>query len=72
MLERVQDALGDKGGKGGCGCHKDIQGTGLIISGTEGGGESPAGGPGFHGRVAVKLMQRESRNGGEVIVKSGC
>lgn len=30
-----------------------------------------AGGPGFHGRVAMKLMQRESRNGDEVIAKSG-
>ena len=41
-----------QGNKGGC--YKGHQRAGLGGS---------AGGPGFHGTVAVKLTQRESRNG---------
>lgn len=53
--------LWDKGTKGAV--TKVISGKVLL-----GGGS--AGGPGFYGTVAVKLMQRESRNGDEVIAKS--
>ena len=49
--------------KGTGGCYKGHQREGVW------GGS--AGGPGFHGRVAVKLMHRESRNGDEVIAESG-
>lgn len=44
---------------------------GLLQRSSAGRCVGSAGGPGFHGRVAVKLMHRESRNGDEVIAKSG-
>lgn len=48
-----------QGNKGGC--YKGHQWAGLGGS---------AGGPGFHGTVAVKLTQRESRNGDAVRAQS--
>ena len=38
---------------------------GLLQRSSAGRCVGSAGGPGFHGRVAVKLMHRESRNGDE-------
>lgn len=62
MLGSLHDAIRGQGKVGGC-----YEGHQQVDRGRE----SAACGPGVYGIVVMKLMQRRSEKGGEVIPKSG-